>query len=126
MPRTGVILAFFGLVIWTLSGIAVGQLQEQSVEEAVHLFVDQTIEYLKTQQGAKLAGQYAPDLTATKDGRWIPDTHAYVTEFGEAVSEIRVHEFVWMQTLLLKERDGKWKIVHEHTSHHWHESAAEQ
>jgi uncharacterized protein (TIGR02246 family) len=129
---------------------------------AVQGFVDQTIEYLETQQGARFANQYAPDLTATKDGRWIPDTHAYVTEFGEAVSEIRVHEFAWMHrkvyvlapdaavfvgvasvsatfgssgerldydlawTLLLREKDGKWKIVHEHTSHRWYESAAEQ
>ena len=162
MPRTGVILVFFGLVLWTLSGIAVGQLQEQSVEEAVHKFVDQTIEYVKTQQGAKFAGQYATDLTASKDGRWIADTQAYVTEFGEAVSEIRVHTFVWMHrqvyvlapdaavfvgvasvtatfgssderldydlawTLLLKKKDDQWRIVHEHTSHLWHEPAAEQ
>jgi uncharacterized protein (TIGR02246 family) len=162
MPRTGIILAFFGLVIGTLSGVAVGRLQEQSVEEAVHSFVDQTIEYLKTQQGEKFAGQYAPNLTATKDGRWIADTRAYITEFGEAVSEIRVHAFTWMHrqvyvlapdaavfvgvasvaasfgssdeqepydlawTLLLKKRNGKWKIVHEHTSHLWPDPADER
>jgi len=141
---------------------ALGQSQEQSVEEAVHRFVDQTIEYVKTQQGAKFAGQYAPDLTASKDGRWIADTDTYVAEFGEAVSEIRVHAYAWMHrkiyvlapdaavfvgmasvtasfgssdarldydlawTLLLKQKDGMWRIVHEHTSHLWHEPAAEQ
>lgn len=162
MTRSGSILAIVGLLIGIPSGVAFGQLQEQSVEEAVHMFVDRTIEYVKTQQGAKFAGQYAPALTASKDGRWIEDTDAYVTEFGEAISEIRVHAFAWMHrqvyvlapdaavfvgvasvaasfgssdeqepydlawTLLLKKRNGKWKIVHEHTSHLWPDPADEK
>ena len=141
---------------------ALGQSQDRSVEEAVHRFVDQTTEYFKTQQGAKFAEQYAPDLTACKDGMWIADTSAYVAGFGEAVSQLHVHALTWTRrqvyvlapdaavfageiklttssgsseerrdyqvawTLLLRETGGKWKIVHEHTSHVFFDPAAEQ
>ncbi len=141
---------------------ALGQSQEQSVEAAVQESVDQTIEYFRTQQGAKFAEQYAPDLTACKDGRWIADTTVYLEEFGQAVSETQVHALSWTHrqvyvlaldaavftgtlnvtipfgsseepagiqvawTILLKRISGKWKIVHEHTSHAWPDPAAEQ
>ena len=83
-------------VVTTEAGdAALGQSQEQSVEATVQASIDQTIEYFKTQQGAKLAEQYAPDLTACKDGRWIADTSAYVAGFGEAVSQLRVHALTW-------------------------------
>jgi ketosteroid isomerase-like protein len=162
MTKARAALAIFGFLVGITPGVAFGQLQEQSAEEAVQKFVDQTIDYVKTQQGTKFADQYDPDLTASKDGRWIADTEAYVTGFGEAISEIRVHAFSWIHrqvyvlapdaavfvglanvsasfgssderlkydfawTLLLKEKNGNWMIVHEHTSHLWHEPAAEQ
>jgi len=141
---------------------ALGQSQEQSVEAAVQKSVDQTIEYFKTQQGAKFAEQYAPDLTACKDGTWIADTSAYVAGFGESVSQLHVHALTWTHrqvyvlapdaavfagelketissgsseerrdyqvawTVLLKRIGGKWKIVHEHTSHVFFDPEAEQ
>ena len=141
---------------------ALGQSQERSVEAAVQEVVDQTTEYFKTQQGAKFVEQYAPGFTASKDGKWIGDTHAYIANFGEAVSQTTVHELTWTNrkvyvlapdaavfvgvasftatlgssderidydlawTLLLREQDGKWKIVHEHTSHEFFDPEAEQ
>jgi ketosteroid isomerase-like protein len=162
MTRTGAILVIIGLLSGTLSAAAHRQSYEQPVEAAVQESVDQTIEYFKTQQGAKFAEQYAPDLTACKDGKWITDTSAHVARFGEAVSRLHVHALTWTRrqvyvlapdaavfvgefnetissesseerrdfqvawTLLLRRISGKWKIVHEHTSHVFLDPAAER
>jgi len=153
MTRTGASLVVVGFLTGISSPAALGQLQERSVEASVEEMVDQTFEYFRTQQGAKFAEQYASDLTACKDGRWIADTSTYLAQFGQGVSQLHVHAFAWKRrqvyvlapdaavfvgeftetissgsseqrtnaqvawTVLLKRISGKWKIVHEHTSH---------
>jgi ketosteroid isomerase-like protein len=88
-------LVVIGLLSGVPSSVAFGQSQEQSVEAAVQESVDLTIQYFRTQQGAKFVEQYAPNLTASKDGRWIVDTSAYLTRIGQAVSRLNVHSFTW-------------------------------
>jgi ketosteroid isomerase-like protein len=162
MTRASASLAIFGLLSGAPSSVAFGQSQDQSVEAAVLESVDLTIEYFRTQQGAKFVEQYVPNLTASKDGAWIVDTSAYLTRFGQAVSRLNVHSFTWTRrqvyvlapdaavfagefketissgsseertdaqvawTLLLKRINGKWRIVHEHTSHVFLDPSAER
>jgi len=74
---------------------ALGQSRDQTLEGAIQRTVDQTIDYFRTQQGAKFVGQYAADLTACKDGAWITYSKAYLDEFRDAVSHARVQAFTW-------------------------------
>ena len=162
MTRVGASLVVFGLLSGMPPSVAYGLSQDQSVEAAVLESVDQTIEYFSTQQGTKFAEQYAPNLTASKDGRWIVDGPAYIAGFGQGVNRLHVHSLTWTHrqvyvlapdaavfagefketissgpseerthaqvawTLLLRRISGEWKIVHEHTSHVFLDTAAER
>jgi len=95
MKRTPLGSLFVGLLAALTFCRALGQSQGETTEAAIQRTVDQTIDYFRTQQGARFVGQYAADLTACKDGAWIADSKAYLDEFRDAVSHARVQAFTW-------------------------------